>query len=308
MANIPLHLLLLLHFSFAVRCQLIRKLSLINCSWPCPDESDMCVITKAGGNCQQQTDNDWLLTTRRKAPVYTGPTVTIYLQPCLPAPFPELPPFKENMTLKQGQSVIDWPSGTIHRPLDQYLGNCGHGLYCSFTGVDSNSPVCRQRFDHGAFCVSSNQCLSSYCHDNICHPKTDIISKDNRTTDTMSDNQDSSYSAPETSRKTVIILGSIFGAVGVLACAAICYLLYRCHYRQKQVTTNNEISIPIQKLSVVSSNNIVSQSTLKEEQFVTDFLHEDTQLQHSVSNNTAVSTNTLTYFTPNGHQPKKPPV
>lgn len=152
---------------------LIAYPSLIDCSWPCPNPADGCIITNEGAHCAPRGANRWEIKHPLKAPVYTGRPVTRPMDRCQPAPMPQLPAGDIANIPNPGQSVIMWPMQPERRPLDEYLGNCRGGLFCSSAGDDKANPVCRIRYQPGVSCVSSNQCYSGKCLDNVCQPGED---------------------------------------------------------------------------------------------------------------------------------------
>ncbi|KAI8054788.1 hypothetical protein BDF21DRAFT_431057 [Thamnidium elegans] len=228
---------------------------LINCSWPCPNITHGCIISPQEAHCGQRTDNNWIINTPQKAPYYTGAYISVHLQPCQPAPIPRLPPAAFDNRTEPGQSIIIWPIDNIRRPHDAYLGNCGHGYYCSSAGPDSLFPVCRQRVKEYNSCESSNQCTTSFCLEHTCqlnieHNITDKNERWNRT----HDHKD----------KTAQILASVFGIVGGIVMLGIAFIVYRKHKSKKETVyySQNNSSLPLQQ-----------------EQFASDFQHDITQSQ-----------------------------
>ncbi|KAI9481112.1 MAG: hypothetical protein EXX96DRAFT_649648 [Benjaminiella poitrasii] len=277
--NLPQYLILLLTVIFSAFIQKINaaleiQYSIINCTWPCPDNDDSCVITSNSTSCQKADDNSWVMSSPKKAPAYTGATVSIDLLPCISAPIPQLPVAKDDANLTDEQTIIKWPVPNLRRPLDNYLGNCGHGLYCSSSGEDSQTPVCRPKLEVGSPCTSSNQCSAGYCYDNICHPKNEDIStarnethshtttnvnSNSHSSGEWSDNANSSMSAT-----TVKILASVFGILGGLAIIVFGFIMWH-RYRRRKVDNNLQ----------ATDNFLRHESQDKEEQFATDFLSEN---------------------------------
>ncbi|KAK4517299.1 DNA repair protein rad14 [Mucor velutinosus] len=257
----------------------ITQNSVINCTWPCFDDAARCVVTPEGASCQIAQGDSWILSSPEKAPVFTGSYVSRIALSCIPAPIPQLPMATQNTTVNSNQTVIEWPPWNLRRPLDTYLGNCGHGLYCSSVDKDANLPVCRQRLSVGSTCQSSNQCHYGFCSDYICHPKNESPTNDGHTH--HSDNN--SRNSDHMNSKTVQILASVFGTVCALLFAGIGFFMYRRHRRRSIInqqppvysTSNNTINNSSTSFSV---NAVPFSSTgYKEEQFASDFLHEDKQ-------------------------------
>ncbi|KAL7309254.1 hypothetical protein PS15m_011362 [Mucor circinelloides] len=255
----------------------ITQNSVINCTWPCFDDAAKCVVTPEGASCQIVQGDSWILNSPKKAPVFTGSYISRAAMICVPAPIPQLPVATQNTTITSNQTVIEWPSWTLRRPLDSYLGNCGHDLYCSSVGKDTNQPVCRQRLSVGASCNSSNQCHYGFCSDNVCHPKNENPSDGGHN---MHHSDDRNYNNGHINSKTIQILASVFGIVGALLFAGIGFFLYRRHRRrsinqQKPAysTPNNNANNSSFNVNIVPLNN----TGYKEEQFASDFLHDDNQ-------------------------------
>ncbi|GAN10551.1 hypothetical protein MAM1_0369d10094 [Mucor ambiguus] len=263
----------------------ITQNSVINCTWPCFDDAARCVVTPEGASCQIVQGDSWILNSPKKAPVFTGSYVTRNTVPCIPAPIPQLPVATQNTTINSNQTIIEWPPWTLRRPLDSYLGNCGHDLYCSTVNEDANQPICRQRLSVGSTCQSSNQCHYGFCSDNVCHPKNEMPTNDGHTHHAS----DSDRNSGHMSSKTVHILASVFGIVGALLFAGIGFFVYR-HYRRRSIIyrqsplypTSNSNNINNSSATSFNVNAVPLSSTgYKEEQFASDFLHEDNQ--HVVS-------------------------
>ncbi|KAI8079554.1 uncharacterized protein B0P05DRAFT_587015 [Gilbertella persicaria] len=194
--------------------------AVIDCTWPCLNTSHTCIITLQTAQCQFQTPNSWTMISPSKAPMYTGASVSTNLQSCTLAPQAPLPTLLNNTPLLNHQSIIMWPVHNLYRPLDAYLGNCGHGLYCSSAGQDRQQPICRQKSQYGSHCVSSNQCLAGVCEHNVCRPK------DRRTMHPSNAIADHDYLAP--------IVGSVLGVLGTVGVAVMCVYVYRRYYKKPE--------------------------------------------------------------------------
>lgn len=151
--------------------KIVFQASVIDCSWPCPNPAHGCIVTNEGAHCATRGKDLWEITTPLKAPIYTGSYITRPMDSCQPAPIPNLP---TGSATKPGQSVIMWPMKPERRPLDEYLGNCRGGLFCSSAGGDKSNPVCRIRYQPGVACVSPNQCYSGICTNNICQSGSNV--------------------------------------------------------------------------------------------------------------------------------------
>lgn len=258
----------------------ITQSSVINCTWPCFDDAAKCIVTPEGASCQIVQGDSWILNSPHKAPVFTGSYVSRVALPCIPAPIPQLPVTTQNTTINANQTIIEWPSWTLRRPLDSYLGNCGHDLYCSSMGQDASQPACRQRLSVGSTCRSSNQCHYGFCSDNVCHPKNESPNNDGHThhADGMDRN------GGQMSSKTVQILASVFGIVGALLFAGIGFFMYRRH-RRRSVLSQQSLVYPPPSNNINNSSSTsfnvntapLNSTGYKEEQFASDFLHEDNQ-------------------------------
>lgn len=258
------------------------KNTVINCTWPCFDDSASCVVTPESASCQIVQGNGWILNSPKKSPTFTGASVSKLLASCIPAPNPQLPTAAQDTIITSNQTIIEWPSWTLRRPLDSYLGNCGHDLYCSSAGDDATQPVCRRRLSVGSTCSSSNQCHASYCNDNVCHSKNEDTKNEGHT-------HDSNYSGRSNSHmnsKTIQILASVFGIVGALLFAGIGFFVYRRHRRRLSNKQDQAYQAPNNNFNNSSNSFNVNVSPLnsngyKEEQFASDFLHQDSH--HSAS-------------------------
>lgn len=185
---------------------LAPRYTLINCTWPCSNPTDICIVTTSNASCRPLTDNNsWIMTSPDKAPIYTGPTVTRSFQACIQVPIPLLPVIvsnQTNTTINGGQSMISWPiigNMTTKRVQDDYLGNCGRTLYC-------HNSICFNRLNRGSSCKSSNQCAHGYCDSNgICRLLTNDRHHGNGTV------------------TAVIVIASVFGVVGASVFAGLIY-------------------------------------------------------------------------------------
>lgn len=245
--------------------------SLINCSWPCPRATNGCIVTPQGASCGDRGINDWVINMPEKAPIYTGAYVSIALQPCLPVPIPSLlPAYLGVNTTQIGQSIIMWPILNLRRPQDEYLGNCGHGFYCSSIGNDKLNPVCRQRFVISSTCFSSNQCSSGSCLNNTCQfngNRTDGTGRRYRYSE--SQNYDN--------KTTARILASVFGIAGGIVVIAVGFVLYRRHINRKsakeQIVYNNNENMQSTH-SFGASGLALRMNDSFHKQFASDFQHE----------------------------------
>ncbi|KAI8645114.1 hypothetical protein BD408DRAFT_412263 [Parasitella parasitica] len=156
----------------AIQAQQQPQWSLIDCTWPCPNGADSCIITNDGARCGPKSGSQWLIPAADKSPIYTGAYAHRPLESCIPAPIPNLTHVDQGAATDASQSVILFPMQTeVDRPLDEYLGNCDGGMYCSATGNDKTNPVCRIRLQPGSACASSNQCYSRNCENSVCVKK-----------------------------------------------------------------------------------------------------------------------------------------
>jgi hypothetical protein len=248
----------------------------INCTWPCFDGSASCVVTPESASCQIVHGDSWVLNSPKKSPTFTGASVSKVLVSCIPAPNPQLQAVTQDTIITLNQTMIEWPSWALHRPLDAYLGNCGHDLYCSSAGNDANQPVCRKRLSFGSACNSSNQCHAGYCNNNVCHSKNEETKNDDHFHDSNCSDRINSHM----SNKTTQILASVFGVVGVIIFAFIGFFMY---YRHRRILSNKQ-----DQIYQASNNNFKNSSGsfninisslnsngYKEEQFASDFLHQD---------------------------------
>lgn len=298
-------LLFILIVSLTVQAQNIAnfpvRYSLINCSWPCPISNYGCVVTTTGANCQMKGINSWIINAPTKAPVYTGFLASGDLDSCIPAPIPRLPAATQDSPVKTGQSVIMWPILSSSKPLDEYLGNCRRGLYCSSAGTDKTRPVCRQILSAGSTCISSNQCSKGLCRQDTCQSSR----KDNiRNNGKSSGSQNTNYQDSHNSNTTITdnILGPLFGSVGalVVSVAGICtYCRYRQRRKIKAKRSNENYAVSCNAIRETSSVTLSSESLppyqLKEEQFASDRTHEDAQRSRLVSSSNPVQASILEY-------------
>lgn len=224
-----------------------RDNALINCTWPCPDPKHGCIITTTTAFCGSRANDIWMINEPEKSPFYTGAYVPIELKSCQKVPIPPLPSAPPNTTTKQGETVIEWPIHSIRRPQDEYLGNCGHGLYCSTTGQDKSNPVCRHRFDLSSPCDSSNQCLSRFCLVGVCQLINNSTKKDDQT------KEHHGYSHPS-HNSTAYILAGVFGSFGVVALALSGFFIYRHHKKNRGKTEKVEPE-PVNEAAQFQENN-----------------------------------------------------
>ncbi|GAN10552.1 hypothetical protein MAM1_0369d10095 [Mucor ambiguus] len=163
------------YFLVAVEAQQPQpQWSLIDCTWPCANGGDACVLTNEGAQCKAKTDPEWVIPAADKSPIYTGAYTHRPLQPCIAAPIPTLKHVDQGAATNAGQSVILFPmQAEADRPLDEYLGTCDGGMYCSAAGDDKANPVCRIRLQPGSACASSNQCYSRNCENGVCVKKVE---------------------------------------------------------------------------------------------------------------------------------------
>jgi hypothetical protein len=194
----------------------------INCSWPCPTITDACILTKNGAQCQPKIINEWNIITPSKSPVYTGAYSSVENHTCIPAPIPSLPIYRNTTVLLNNQTVIQWPIISTYKALDDYLGNCNHGMFCSSTGEDEAKPICRKGYAPGSKCISSNQCRRDYCSSGICYQSTQQESQDS--TDTEAHRQ---------TKNTIIIAATIVSVLGVIAIIVLVIAVIR--YRRRRV-------------------------------------------------------------------------
>ncbi|CAO3630325.1 unnamed protein product [Mucor hiemalis] len=202
----------------------------INCTWPCPDPKQGCIVTTTTAFCGSRVSDLWMINEPEKSPFYTGAYVSIELQPCQKVPIPPLPSAPLNTTAKQGETIIQWPVASVRRPQDEYLGNCGHGLYCSSSGQDKLYPVCRHRFELSLACNSSNQCLSRFCLDGVCQTINNSTKKGDQT------KEHHNYSHPS-HNSTGHILAGVFGSFGAVIIGLAGFFIYR---RQKNIRGRTE--------------------------------------------------------------------
>lgn len=249
------------------------QLALINCSWPCPNASHECIVTSTTTFCGNREMNSWMMNTPEKSPSYTGAYVSIHLQPCQSVPIPLLPIIDNTTSIQPGQAIIEWPiTSNSRKPQDAYLGNCGHGLYCSSIGDDKLVPVCRQKLSNSIACNSSNQCISKHCIDNICQVNNSITKKEDQF------KQHHHVTHPSHS-STGHILAAVFGVFGAVVIAAVAFFIYR---KRKQ---KNLVKVPPSEhnntttQSTTTSFNINRDSDLIHKQFASDFQQETTTVQ-----------------------------
>lgn len=203
-------LILLLFSLMQLVYGLTPQYSLINCTWPCPNASDKCVITSSSASCRPFANNNWIMNSPTRAPIYTGATVTIPNQACIPVPIPQLPVANSSAAPPAGQSIVYWPIlNTTRRVQDDYMGNCGHSLYCYHS-------VCVNRVVQGSQCISSNQCVYGFCSNSTCHPFTD---GNRRRSDR---------------KTTVIAVASVFGVVGATIFSALIYRYRKSIFKTKK--------------------------------------------------------------------------
>ncbi|KAI8645115.1 hypothetical protein BD408DRAFT_90248 [Parasitella parasitica] len=259
--------------------------SVINCTWPCFDNNAKCVVTPKSASCQIPLGDGWILGSPTKAPTFTGASVSKILSACIAAPNPQLPAASPNTNINSNQTIVQWPPWTLRRPLDSYMGNCGHNLYCSSTGQDANQPVCRKRLSVGSMCYSSNQCRAGFCNDGVCHSKDE---------DSTGTDYSHSRNNAHMSNKTIQILASVLGIIGALLFACISFYMYHRHRRvvnknhdrvcsSSGENTNSSSNFPDKSVVPVSSNSY------NEEQFASDFLRGDTH--HNAAASVIVDTN-----------------
>lgn len=243
--------------------------SLINCSWPCPIITNSCIVTPQGASCRERRTNEWMINTPEKSPVYTGAYVTIEFQSCDPVPIPRLPPASLGVNTTQiGQSIIRWPIQSTRRPYDNYLGNCGHGFYCSSIGDDEIEPICRQRLAILSTCFSSNQCLSGSCVDNTCQLNSRI------TGDRYRNQESSNYDNKRTAR----ILAAVFGIIGGIIVIAFGFVMYSRHKDRKalneQMASDHEETVQQAMHSFSASGMPLRMNDDLHKQFASDFQNE----------------------------------
>ncbi|CAO3634785.1 unnamed protein product [Mucor fragilis] len=84
------------------------------------------------------------------------------------------------------------------------------------------------------------------------------------------------------SNKTVQILASVFGVVGALLFAGVGFFMYRCH-RRRSIINQQPSVYPSSNINNSSSTSFnintvpIGSAGYKEEQFASDFLHDDNQ-------------------------------
>jgi hypothetical protein len=255
-----------------------EQLVLINCSWPCPNPAQSCIVTSTNTSCGNRGSSDqWMMNSPKKSPFYTGAYITVNLQLCQPVPIPTLPTTNSTATTGVGQSIIEWPIASKHKPQDEYLGNCGHGLYCSSIGQDKLNPICRQKLDDLSPCNSSNQCLSRYCFDSLCQANNNITKKGGET-------KHHNITQP-THNSTGKIIAAVLGVFGAILVIALVFFIYRKRKHNKKSVVPPP---PLSPVVAVDQNNntmaINSTSTsfninhsnhdLVHKQFASDFQQE----------------------------------
>ncbi|OBZ85766.1 hypothetical protein A0J61_06188 [Choanephora cucurbitarum] len=229
--------------------------------------------------CQEKTTNSWVINEPSKAPVYTGAYIPTKLQSCIPAPNPLLPSIvhqnstTQDQQISNDQTIIMWPIYNMYRPSDAYLGNCGHDLYCSSTGQDADRPVCREKFDKGAYCNSTNQCLTGICENATCQS---IYVHDGRNHPTPSSLDNQPQLRP--------ILASILSVLTALILFVIAVRLYR-RYRHRlfsqknkpsegqQATEESQTEGHTSPMRMNRNTMLINSSTMKESRFTADYLH-----------------------------------
>lgn len=234
--------------------------AIINCSWPCPDTSHGCIVTSQEAYCGERLENSWIIHSPQKAPYYTGASVSVNLQPCQLAPFPPLLPAAA--AAAAGKQLIEWPMDNPKRPYDIYLGNCGHGFYCSSISLNLDKPVCRHRYKINERCESSNQCMTSFCsHNGTCQA---LINSQQLVKQQQEDEGN------DNKRKMVEILASVFGIVGGFAVIGISLFLYR---KYKLNYDNND---KIEEENIIQHNSSILPL---QQQFASDFEHDEISSQ-----------------------------
>ncbi|KAI8889172.1 hypothetical protein K501DRAFT_171260 [Backusella circina FSU 941] len=196
----------------------------INCSWPCPNISDTCILTRTSAQCQLKGDNEWNIITPSKSPVYTGAYSSVENHTCIPAPIPNLPIYQNSTVLTTGQTVIQWPIVETYKSLDNYLGNCKHGMFCSSTGQDEARPICRRGYAPGSKCISSNQCKRGFCESGTCHQKSTYTEKTGQSQQEERGRQ---------THNTIIIAATIVSILGAIVILLIVFTVVR--YRRRRV-------------------------------------------------------------------------
>lgn len=246
---------------------LTARPSLINCTWPCPDPNDICIVTSKEANCQPYIENSWIILSPKKAPFYNGASVTVRNAECISAPIPQLPSAQQNQTPPAGYSIIDWPiNSTQRRPQDEYLGNCGHLLYCLKSNTTSSS-VCVSRLGYDSACESSNQCAHGFCINNVCRPRNDNMHNNGNNSTNNGHSYGRHPSGNSVNRQTVEIIASVLGVVSAILFAGIGIFLYRRHVAARRNNSN-----------ILVNNSNANDNTIErvvvEQQFATDFLGE----------------------------------
>lgn len=277
--------------------------SYIDCTWPCLNPSDKCVVTVQGASCGSRDITSWILNTPERSPYYTGAYVSIALQPCQPVPIPKLSSAPaSNASTVIGQSVIMWPISNLHRPQDEYLGNCRHGLYCSSFGQDKSNPVCRQKFALSSACVSPNQCSTGFCTNRTCQYNYDATFGDGR--GRYGRQYDEAHY-----QKVGQVVAAVFGSLGALVVAVICFILYLRHKRNKKKAEEEDVVVhgkfeESPGDTAGGASNIYNDADLQK--FSADYGHEETptpamqqmQLQHDMLQS---------HIGDNNNEPKPPP-
>ncbi|CDH49820.1 predicted protein [Lichtheimia corymbifera JMRC:FSU:9682] len=205
-----LFLIYILHLILPSICQAAHVV--VNCTWPCADSSQVCVVSATTIECRPQHNSQWVLKQPNQSPVFVG-EIARWHTPCVTSPNPTLHYLSEDTAhIKANQSIIPWPPADTDRPLDSHLSDCEPSTFC-----DLDTGICVDRLEEDATCDSTNQCNNS------------LLCIQNKCTNVSLDGNEDDPPSNGTNKVHIAIIVVVV-VVAVLAIASIAGIVY---YRRK---------------------------------------------------------------------------
>ncbi|ORZ02343.1 hypothetical protein BCR43DRAFT_6590 [Syncephalastrum racemosum] len=190
----------------------------VNCTWPCPVQGDVCVVTNTTVQCGPPRNSQWVLSQPTRSPIFVG-EIARRLTPCVTCPFPSLPEHDaEEEVVSNNQTVIAWPPSDPKRPLDSFLSDCDEATFCE-------DAMCTDKIQPNGQCVSSNQCTSNRCVNGMCASSSAASSSTGD--DPWATSHVSSDKSSDTTHRAIIIAVVISVVVLLALLSYVFYYLYR---------------------------------------------------------------------------------